>query len=178
MKLTIFIVLILFLEIFKIYSIQFNLNNNPIIGVITQPSSWVSLYDPKDYSYIAASYIKALESSGARVIPIKYDWEEEKILHILQGVNGVLLPGGGTELTENKNETIVLTAYGSVLKKILTLVKQINDKGDYFPVWGTCLGFEAMAITFAEDLTTLNDDYMSLNYGNKLKFLEVFKAIR
>jgi len=49
------------------------LNTRPIIGILTQPSSWPTMYDPEEYSYIATSYVRYLESAGARVVPIKYD---------------------------------------------------------------------------------------------------------
>nr|XP_046195008.1 gamma-glutamyl hydrolase-like isoform X2 [Oncorhynchus gorbuscha] len=46
-------------------------------------------------SYIAASYIKYLESAGARVVPIRTDEEYEKIFN---SINRLLLPGGGVDL--------------------------------------------------------------------------------
>ena len=52
---------------------QYFHNDKPVMGIITQPSLWNTLYPQDDYSYIAASYVKFLESSGARVVPIKYD---------------------------------------------------------------------------------------------------------
>ena len=27
---------------------------------------------------------------------------------------------------------------------------QANDRGDYFPIWGTCLGFELLTVLTAE----------------------------
>jgi hypothetical protein len=41
--------------------------NGPVIGVLTQDS-----FGNYGKSYIAASYIKFLESAGARVVPIHY----------------------------------------------------------------------------------------------------------
>ena len=38
---------------------------------------------------------------------------------------------------------------------------QANDIGDYFPVWGTCLGFEIMSLIAAENdavMTNCSDD--------------------
>lgn len=48
-------------------------NNRPIIGVLSQEQSYylAGKYPKENYtSYIAASYVKAVESSGARVVPI------------------------------------------------------------------------------------------------------------
>lgn len=47
-------------------------NEKPIIGILTQETYW-SIFKNKlfvNYSYIAASYVKAVESSGGRVIPV------------------------------------------------------------------------------------------------------------
>jgi len=41
----------------------------PVIGILTLPSD-VKGYDSVQYSYIASSYVKWIEASGAQVIPI------------------------------------------------------------------------------------------------------------
>jgi hypothetical protein len=47
-------------------------NDRPIIGIMTLPSEYVEF--PNDtYSYMAASYVKFVESAGARVLPIPYE---------------------------------------------------------------------------------------------------------
>lgn len=51
------------------------LNNRPLIGILTQRD------DPargKD-SYIAASYVKFVESAGARAVPIFCDMPKEEV---------------------------------------------------------------------------------------------------
>lgn len=47
-------------------------NERPVIGVLSQETYIVSSYFPNETydSYIAASYVKFLESAGARVLPI------------------------------------------------------------------------------------------------------------
>lgn len=48
-------------------------NDRPIIGVLSQEQSFYlhGKYPEENYtSYIAASYVKDVESSGARVVPI------------------------------------------------------------------------------------------------------------
>lgn len=49
---------------------------------------------PEGQSYIAASYIKFLESAGARAVPILYDAPPEEVERIFRSVNGFLIPGG------------------------------------------------------------------------------------
>lgn len=49
------------------------INNRPIIGVLSQEQSFYlhTKYPEENYtSYIAASYVKDVEASGARVVPI------------------------------------------------------------------------------------------------------------
>lgn len=50
------------------------LNNTPIIGILTQPYSGEtpSGVSRDGLTYIAASYVKFVESGGARVVPILY----------------------------------------------------------------------------------------------------------
>jgi len=47
-------------------------NERPVIGILTQEVYWSYLNHLKSYnnSYIAASYVKAIEASGGRVVPV------------------------------------------------------------------------------------------------------------
>ncbi|RZC71361.1 hypothetical protein C5167_034539 [Papaver somniferum] len=70
--------------------------HGPVTGILTHPGDGASgrLNNNKNASYIAASYVKFIESVGARVIPLIYS-EPEEILHEkLNLVNGVLFTGG------------------------------------------------------------------------------------
>jgi gamma-glutamyl hydrolase len=116
------------------------LNNNPVIGILTQP--WGS--DPLP-AYIAASYVKYLESAGAQVIPLFYDAPLEETTTLFGQINGlqvfllsrdlmcsgVLFTGGGTDIS--LNSTFMITA-----QHIYNLALEANNKGDYFPLW-VCL---------------------------------------
>ncbi len=61
----------------------------PVIGILSQPVS------DNSYQYIAASYVKWLESAGATAIVIPYDADESLTREIFSQINGVLFPGGG-----------------------------------------------------------------------------------
>ncbi len=74
------------------------LNDQPIIGVLTQPSGFPKSHPPDEYSYIASAYIKYLESAGARVVPIQYDLAEPEMKKLFLGINGLLLPGGNADI--------------------------------------------------------------------------------
>ena len=47
-------------------------NKRPVIGILTQEVYWSTFKNliPFNNSYIAASYVKALEASGGRVVPV------------------------------------------------------------------------------------------------------------
>ena len=72
------------------------------IGILTVPLS-KSKKKKADVvsSYIPDSYVKWIESSGARVVPIPFNWTEKKIRNALDQVNGVLFPGGDVDRTKN-----------------------------------------------------------------------------
>ena len=54
-------------------------NNRPLIGILTQAGLEDDTFVPKDGSYIAASYVKFVESAGARVVPILHDSPKEVV---------------------------------------------------------------------------------------------------
>jgi len=84
-----------------------------------------------------AAYVRYIQGAGARVVPIVYDEPEEVTIEKLGKVNGVLFPGGGGD-------------YVNVGKLIVEHAKKMNDEGQFFPLWGTCLGFERLAIFTAK----------------------------
>jgi gamma-glutamyl hydrolase len=77
----------------------------------------------------------------------------------------VLFPGGSVPFSS----TVGTGGYVDTGSFLLKLAKEANDKGEYFPVWGTCLGFEFMIFNEAQNadiMTSCN----AWNVRNKLKF--------
>ncbi|KAH7637372.1 gamma-glutamyl hydrolase a-like protein [Dermatophagoides farinae] len=110
------------------------INDRVVIGVLAQ-------YPYKDeHQYIAASYVKFLESSGARVAPIFCGRTSDYYETLLPKLNGVLLPGGGSPLDEGP--------YAETVDIIIESSKKFYDNGKYFPIWGTCLSFEKIIVHF------------------------------
>uniref|UniRef100_A0A3B4AAD1 folate gamma-glutamyl hydrolase n=1 Tax=Periophthalmus magnuspinnatus TaxID=409849 RepID=A0A3B4AAD1_9GOBI len=97
--------------------------------------------EANEISYIAASYVKTLESAGARVLPIMIDHTEEEYKEIFNMINGFFLPGGAANIFDS--------GYATAAKIFYDLAIEANKKGDYFPIWGTCLGFEQLAVITA-----------------------------
>ncbi|KAJ7999305.1 hypothetical protein DPEC_G00193000 [Dallia pectoralis] len=125
------------------------LNYRPIIGVLSQENIVGDIY-AQGLSYIAASYVKYLESAGARVIPIRINQTDGEYEKIFNSINGLLLPGGDVDLH---------TSQFSRLSKIFyDLAIKANDASDYFPIWGTCQGLQQMTVlTCNKNLLTLTD---------------------
>nr|XP_012220861.1 PREDICTED: chitobiosyldiphosphodolichol beta-mannosyltransferase-like [Linepithema humile] len=125
-------------------TIERNLNNRPIIGVLTQEINYNlnKKYPNQYHSYIAASYIKFIEGAGAQPVPIWIDGSNSYYENILSKINGVLWPGGSTFFFQRKG-------YADAGAAIYRIAKRINEEGDYFPIFGICLGFELLTYVAA-----------------------------
>lgn len=126
----------------------------PIIAIFAQPTT--SSYCPNGEScqYIAASYIKFVESMGGRVVPLGYNASDDTVKETLNSVNGMLIPGGSAGISDS-----AITA--------INYVKEMNDAGTHFPMWCTCMGFEWLIQAFGG---TLESGYDSENVSLPLNF--------
>lgn len=137
------------------------LTNRPIIAIFAHPfpnftQAPLSLectgeeQKAQSCEYIAASYPKWIEAAGGRAIPVPYNASKAVIDEVFNSVNGLLLPGGGAKLSP---------AVTYFLEKAVAA----NKAKDYFPVWGTCLGFEWLIQAFAQDENALQNGFDSEN---------------
>ncbi|XP_014209476.2 chitobiosyldiphosphodolichol beta-mannosyltransferase-like [Copidosoma floridanum] len=119
--------------------LETNFNNRPIIGILTQEISYNldKAYPGMYNSYIAASYVKFIESAGARVTPIWIGQNYSYYENILSKINGVLFPGGTTYFNQTDG-------YADAGECIYEIAKKLNRNNTHFPIWGTCLGFELL----------------------------------
>ena len=51
---------------------------------------------------------------------------------------------------------------------MINLAIVANNNGDYFPVWGTCLGFESLALSISNNVTLLNSEMKDENYVHSI----------
>jgi len=136
------------------------LNDWPIIGIFTQPTDSTEGDCGGSCTYIAASYVKQWESAGARVVPIDYYASEDELDSIFNNINGVMFPGGDAEFPQSA-------------QYIFDKVIAANDAGDYFPLWGTCMGFVCLLIAATRDSSILDPksgQMDSYNYSIPLDF--------
>jgi gamma-glutamyl hydrolase len=124
------------------FSASSPITRSPVIGILSQPDP-----DNADVFYIAASYVKWLEAGGARSIPIPYDASNELFDELFTEMDGLLLPGG-------------TAAFPPVLNYALDQIVSANRQGlRFFPVWGTCLGYEFLVQYGGGVLATNYDAY-------------------
>ncbi|XP_072307854.1 gamma-glutamyl hydrolase-like [Eucyclogobius newberryi] len=125
------------------------LNERPIIGILAQ-ENLLDDPSPQGTSYISASYVKYIESAGARVVPIRINRTVEEYVKLFNSINGLLLPGG--------NVNIETSQFTRTAKIFYNLAIKANDAGDYFPVWGTCQGLQQLSVLTANKNLLTNTD--------------------
>ena len=92
-------------------------NLRPIIGIYAQPSS-------RHGEYIAASYVKWVESAGGRAIPIPYNASKPQLKQLFHSINGLLFPGGSAHMLDAAQYLYDLAVHAN------------EHENDYFPVFG------------------------------------------
>ena len=107
------------------------------IGILTAPM-------PKPFlgraeSYLDRDYVAWVELSGANAVIIPYN--TPNLDDFLNRVHGVVLPGGAIENRQTHDHKQYAVLVGAV-KRIYRFA--LNSR--YFPVWGTCLGFDMLAM--------------------------------
>uniref|UniRef100_A0A7N0SY46 folate gamma-glutamyl hydrolase n=1 Tax=Kalanchoe fedtschenkoi TaxID=63787 RepID=A0A7N0SY46_KALFE len=139
------------------------LNFRPVIGILSHPGDGASgrLSNSTNASYIAASYVKFVESAGARVIPLIYNEPSDVLFKKLDLVNGVLFTGGWAKSG----------LYYDVANQIFKEVLKRNDAGDHFPLYAICLGFELLTMIISEDKNIL-ESFNATDQASTLEFMK------
>jgi len=123
-------------------------NPQPVIGILTQPTD--SDNNAFGDQYVIASYVKWIESAGARAYFVYYDAPQSDLkLLLTTQLNGLLWTGGDSNIANGP--------YADTSRFLLSLILDMNKKADYFPLWGTCQGFQQLSIYFANDSSILID---------------------
>ena len=135
------------------------------IGVVTVPLS----PDKKFYkvcgdSYIASAHIDWLNKHNVEVIEIPYN--TKNLMHYFKNTHGLYLPSGGafagTQMT-----------FYNCCKQLLDLAVKENDKGNFYPVWGGCMGFQQMLIwadgnddvdSFLQNFDSFDDYFTNIQF--------------
>lgn len=132
---------LLLLQLLQVASLAFAADpvEPVVIGIVAHPTTETETThddgtaDHHDFTdgseYIASSYIKWVQQAGGRAIGVPFGATPEQTEALFSQMNGVLFPGGATEL-------------GGSARILFELAEAANAADDFFPVWGTCLGFQ------------------------------------
>lgn len=109
-----------------------------VVGIVTVPlTPTKKYYRVCGDSYIASSHIYWLKTQKIRVLPIPYNTTD--LDYYFKRIHGLYLPSGGAFAGTQME-------YFNVCKKLLFKAMEENNRGNYFPVWGCCMGFQQMLI--------------------------------
>lgn len=120
----------------------------PVIAIVANPDDDYIDTHLIDLDFVHSAYVRWLEASGALVVAIHIWDSDERIKEILQKSNGLLFQGGSNDLDLNKP---FMKRCSFIFEEALRL----NQNGIYYPIWGTCQGFEVLHILISKDNNTL-----------------------
>lgn len=103
------------------------------IGILTMPQ-------PEDgrKPYIIQNNIKWFADRGVDIVPIPYTTRSPE--KYMSRIHGLYFQGGAVYNPD----------YMRNATKLMKLALDANRSGEYFPVWGTCHGFQTMIMVFGE----------------------------
>ena len=147
------------------YAVPPEVNLSPTIGVLSVPIADAG--SPCDVlgaraaaapataartSCFTAFYARWVEAAGARAVLIPFDAAPDVLAALLDSVNGVLLTGGSLEAAGLAFDAPYMVAAAAVL----AAAKRKNDAGLFFPIHGTCQGFQVLALLGARNASVLS----------------------
>jgi gamma-glutamyl hydrolase len=121
----------------------------PIIGIVTHPilDRFVGEAEFEGFnSYIEESYVKLIEASGARAVPILYNPDGDETMTedyewIIKRINGLILPSSSD-----------IEAHETWEKEVIEDILYRMDSYDkYIPIMGVGLGFQRLVNYFYGD---------------------------
>lgn len=97
---------------------------------------------------------------------------KEQLKSLFSQINGIIFPGGGSEL--------VRTPLFYSAQYLYQLVLDANDRGIHFPLFGHCMGFQLLSMIVSEDFNILEkeqveDRGLPLNFTRKAATSRIFQ---
>jgi len=103
------------------------------VGILTLPHSRRTR--KTEHGHIMKSYVDWFENQGVKVIPVPYDTvNHETYFHM---INGLFIPGTDKGF-DVMNKTLI--------KTVTRFFELSLRPGEYFPIWGTCFGFQLLTM--------------------------------
>lgn len=113
-------------------AVAFASKERPVIGVLTQPTE--SNLQAFGDAYIAASYVKYVESGGGQAVPVFHNASLSELQRVYDQIDGVLFPGGGSDIGPQTD------LFKAASYFVARAVKESRTAP--FVVIGHCQGFE------------------------------------
>jgi gamma-glutamyl hydrolase len=110
-------------------------------------------------SYVYTSYIDWISMSGEQSIIIPYTISESDLRILLNRIQGVVFTGGAIQNKKMHSSK----QYNQLINTLFFIYKhaiQENNKGNYYPIFGTCLGHEIL-LMFATHKENLKESIHS-----------------
>ncbi|XP_074602173.1 gamma-glutamyl hydrolase B-like [Brevipalpus obovatus] len=134
------------------------LNDRPVIAILATP-------EHNKKQTIPSSYVKFVESSGARVLPVFLNQSDSYYQKVIKQTNGLLFTGGSQILSRQSEHKFIANARSLWNEAIKT-----NQDGHYYPIIGICLGMELMTILAHNRGSWVWEECSWENYAGKLNF--------
>jgi len=110
------------------------------------------------------AYKQWLAQEGAASVALPATFSGDKLESLFQSINGLLIPGGSRGLDPSA-------------KAMVERAVQANKAGDFFPVWGTCDGYEWIVEIFGGKLIK-SGSFDSEDYPHTMDFTDAMKSSR
>ena len=117
------------------------------------------------HEYMAASYVKYIESGGGRTLRVPFTANSTQIEEIYKQTSGLLFMGGAATLPQAARDLYALKVKG-------------DESGDFYPMWGTCLGFEWINQLVGEDDSIIDGTFSAENISLALDFTDAISGSR
>jgi hypothetical protein len=131
-----------------------NINNKPVIGILTIPMSiWFIdniMHNTENIkSYLPAAYVRWIENSGARVVPLQYTLTKPLLISELMQINGAIICGENgavnyLDLHKDANIDNEAIRWMKAAFTIFEFAKKENHQDRHFPLLGIGTGCEEL----------------------------------
>ena len=123
-------------------------SSRPVIGIYPTVGRGSGYYK---------AYSLWLEQAGADSFVTRAFMDDKELEATFQSMNGFLIPGGGDP-------------FGETVDRLVSRAVAANLANDFFPVWGTCLGFEWLVDHFAKNRSAIGPGFDSEDLPLPLSF--------
>lgn len=152
----------------------------PILGLVLLHAR--SDKFPPNTNFVLKAYSKWLEQVNIRWIPMFLDEPESETQRKLALIDGLFLTGGSEPLWNNLagstlesellsfSKTQEPSAYMRYISRLVKAAVAFNDSGRFFPIWGTCLGFESLLLVLSDFQVELSTGLADINKMHSVSF--------